>query len=148
MRRKQTPIPDDLNPFINPALMIAAAEKKRLAKIDAELACLENTGALYVPPSAPLPPEHDPRRYPITVSEQDIEDYAAAVWLCEPGARYWLRYYNFYGVHGRVQTAKERGRWAAIVHKAQWVRENGAWRFPRVQGVYVVPKQFELIVAQ
>lgn len=148
MRSKKKPISHAENPFLNPELMIAASEKIRLAKIDAEIAFLENAVSAYVAPSLPMPPEHNPHCFPVTVSEQDIEDYAAAVWQCEPGARYWLRYYNFYGVHDRVQTAKKHGRWAAIVHKARWVRDNAAWRFPRVHGVYVAPKQFVLIDAQ
>lgn len=147
MRSKMKQIPHDENPLMHPHLMIALAEKKRLAKIDAELASLEEAGTGVPSFLGGRPVDHNPHRYPITVSEDDIEDYMAAVWACEPGARYWLKYYNFYGVHARVQMAKEKGRWAAIVHKAQWVRENGAWRFPRISGTYVVPKQFELIDA-
>jgi hypothetical protein len=76
------------------------------------------------------------REYYYWVSDDDVVDYCAGVWLCHPTSRMFRLYLSHYGVYTRIQHAMHSGEWADIVAKAHWVREFAGWRHPPADGPY------------
>ncbi len=77
------------------------------------------------------------QEYYYWVSDQDVIDYCAGMWLCHPTNRMFRLYLSHYGVYTRIQHAMHTpGEWQAIVSKAAWVREFAGWRHPPADGPY------------